>query len=269
MELVDYRTILFIAIVFLPLERVTALRPQQRVFRESWLNDLVYLLINGMFIAIGIAIVVGGALSLVSSILPADIGDAVRAQAVWLQSIEAIVVADIGYYLAHRSFHVVPFLWRFHAIHHSIEEMDWLAAHRVHPVDQILTKSASLIPVLALGFADVALAVFGTMYVWQSILIHSNTRIRFGPLRWILASPQFHHWHHANERCAFDKNFAAQLPFIDALARTLYLPEQRMPEKYGTDTEVPAYYHQQMMFPFLPRKIAREPNADEGRVAER
>ncbi|WP_246672129.1 MULTISPECIES: sterol desaturase family protein [unclassified Mesorhizobium] len=89
---------------------------------------------------------------MVPRVVPEALSATVQSQPLWLQAIEALIIADIGFYLAHRAFHAVPFLWRFHAIHHSIEEMDWLAAHRVHPVDQILTKSASFLPLFALGF---------------------------------------------------------------------------------------------------------------------
>lgn len=160
------------------------------------------------------------------------------------------MLADTGFYLAHRAFHAVPFLWRFHSIHHSIEEMDWLAAHRVHPVDQILTKSASFVPVFALDFSSTAILIFTLIYQWQSLFIHSNTRIKVGPLKWLPASPQFHHWHHANEREAWDKNFAGQLPLLDMLGGTLFMP-YRMPQKYGTDDPVPPLYHQQLAYPFV------------------
>ncbi|HSF91885.1 MAG TPA: sterol desaturase family protein, partial [Paracoccaceae bacterium] len=162
--------------------------------------------------------------------------------------------ADLGFYAAHRTFHAVPFLWRFHSVHHSIEQMDWLAAHRVHPVDQIITATASLLPLYLLGFPTLPIAVYAVIYQWQSLLIHSNVRINFGPLKWLLASPQFHHWHHANQKEAYDKNFSAQLPFIDAILGTMYLPkDEAHPEKYGTDDPVPPLYHQQLIYPLLPK----------------
>ena len=132
-------------------------------------------------------------------------GAAVQSQPLWLQVPEVLLVADIGFYLAHRAFHAVPFLWKFHSMHHSIEEMDWLAAYRVHPLDQILTKSASFLPVYALGFSDSAILLFVLIYKWQSVAIHSNSRIGLGPLKWLFASPQFHHWHHAKEPAAMTR----------------------------------------------------------------
>ncbi|MET2825853.1 sterol desaturase family protein [Mesorhizobium shangrilense] len=263
-NLIDFKAILVIALIFLPLERLLPLHAEQSPTRRHWLNDVVYLVFNGILIKTGLLVVIGVAMLAAHRLVPDSLTAAIQSQPVWLQAIEVLLIADTGFYLAHRTFHAVPFLWRFHSIHHSIEEMDWLAAHRVHPVDQILTKSASFLPVFALGFSSSAILIFTLVYQWQSLLIHSNTRIRFGPLKWLLASPQFHHWHHANQREAYDKNFAGQLPFLDMLGGTLFMPD-RMPEKYGVDDPVPHLYHQQLAYPFVanaaalaPRELASE-----------
>ena len=249
-DLIDLKAVLIIALIFIPLERLLPLHAEQSPARRHWLNDVVYLLFNGIVIKIGLLVVIGTAMLVLHRFVPAGLAQAVQSQPVWLQAVEVLVLADTGFYLAHRAFHAVPFLWRFHSIHHSIEEMDWLAAHRVHPVDQILTKSASFVPVFALGFSTTAILIFTLIYQWQSLFIHSNTRIKVGPLKWLLASPQFHHWHHANEREAWDKNFAGQLPLLDMLGGTLFMPD-RMPQKYGTDDPVPQLYHQQLAYPFV------------------
>lgn len=249
-DLIDFKAVLVIALIFIPLEQLLPLHGEQSATRRHWLNDVFYLLFNGIVIKAGMLLVVGVAMLIVQRFVPEALTATVQSQPLWLQAIEALLIADIGFYLAHRAFHAVPFLWRFHAIHHSIEEMDWLAAHRVHPVDQILTKSASFLPLFALGFSGEAVLIYVLIYQWQSVFIHSNTRIRFGPLKWLIASPQFHHWHHANERQAFDKNFAAQLPLLDLIGGTLFMP-QRMPERYGVDEPVPQLYHQQLIYPFV------------------
>lgn len=248
LELIDLRAILIIALIFVPLERIFPLHADQAIFRRHWANDIIYLIFNGIVVKLGLLVVVAGLVAFLEISVPAALGEAVRSQPVWLQTIEVVVLADIGFYSAHRAFHAVPFLWKFHAVHHSIEEMDWLAAHRVHPVDQILTKACSYLPVFALGFSPAAVAAFAVLYHWQSLLIHSNTRLGFGPLKWILASPQFHHWHHANEPTAYNKNFAGQIPLIDAIGGTLFLPAS-MPARYGTEEPVPPLYHQQLAYP--------------------
>ena len=179
-NLVDIKAVLVIALIFIPLERLLPLHAEQSPARRHWLNDVVYLLFNGIVIKIGLLIVIGTAMLVLHRFVPAGLAQAVQSQPVWLQAVEVLVLADTGFYLAHRAFHAVPFLWRFHSIHHSIEEMDWLAAHRVHPVDQILTKSASFLPVFALDFSSTAILIFTLVYQWQSLFIHSNTRIKVG-----------------------------------------------------------------------------------------
>lgn len=248
-NLIDLKAILIVALIFVPIELLIPRRAKQKVFRKHWLNDVVYLLLNGILINFGMVVVVGAAIAAIRSGLPASLSDVVQTQPIWLQVIEVLLVADTGFYLAHRAFHAFPFLWKFHSVHHSIEEMDWLAAHRVHPLDQILTKGASLLPVFVLGFSDNAILIFSLIYKWQALAIHSNSRLTLGPFNRIFASPQFHHWHHANEPAAIDKNFAGQLVFIDAICGTLHMPRE-MPSQYGTDQPVPAVYLLQMAYPF-------------------
>lgn len=250
-ELLNLKAFLIVALIFVPLERIAALHKDQKIFRNHWKNDLIYVFFNRLLIKAALISIFAICLGFLNQYIPKSIHETVSAQPIWVQIPEIIIIADVGFYLAHRAFHAVPVLWRFHSIHHSIEEMDWLAAHRVHPVDQIVSQTASLLPVFVLGFSGPAIIVFAFIYQWQSLLVHSNTRIPFGPLKWILASPQFHHWHHGNEPKAYNRNFAGQLPFIDLIFGTFFLPEKGTPEKYGVDENVPTCYHQQFIYPFL------------------
>ena len=143
--------------------------------------------------------------------------------------------------------------------------MDWLATHRVHPVDQIFTNMLSLMPIYFLGFSLEAMVIHQAIYQAQALLIHSNVKLNFGPFKWLFASPEYHHWHHANEKEAYDRNFAAQLSIIDVIAGTLFLPK-RLPKTYGVNEPIPRLYHQQLLYPF--RAIAADrldkPVAPEG-----
>ncbi len=258
MDVLDIKALLITALIFVPIERLFALRPGQKILRKAFFNDLIYALFNGVPINLGLVAAVTLATSTVGHIIPDYVGSAVSSQPVWLQVLEIIIVADIGLYWAHRAFHAIPFLWRFHVIHHSIEELDWLAAHRVHPVDQVLTKSASLVPVYLMGFSSPAIVLFALIFHVHAILLHSNVRLNIGPLRWLVASPQFHHWHHAHERAAYDKNFAGQLSFIDALFGTMHLPGETVPERYGVDDPVPPTYVEQLAYPLIPKGKTNE-----------
>ena len=249
MKLINFWQFLLVAAVFVPLERLFALRAEQRILRAKWRLDLVYTFVNGALITVGIMLVVLAAGSLFAYVVPERLRAAVAAQPWLLQLVEAVVSADLLFYAAHRLFHTVPFLWKFHAVHHSIEEMDWLAAARVHPFDQIVTKGASILPLFALGFSGPVIAAHAVIYSWHSYLLHSNVKIKFGVLKWVVASPEYHHWHHANQREAYDQNYAAQLSIIDRLFHTLYLPKGKTPEKYGIDEPVAGGYLSQLISP--------------------
>ncbi|TPI60926.1 hypothetical protein FJ424_23390 [Mesorhizobium sp. B3-1-8] len=252
-ELVDLKAIAIVFMILVPLEHLIPLHEGRRYFRQGFVTDMVHLVVTGLLFKLGFLILVAICMVGIDSAMPSIVGETVRWQPVWLQTIEIVVISDLGFYAAHRALHSVPFLWRFHAIHHSIEEMDVLAAHRVHPLDQLFVKTVSLLPVYALGFSIGPIIVSALIYQWQALLIHSNIRIGFGPFRWVVASPLFHHWHHANEREAYDKNFAGQLSIIDAVFGTMYMPEA-MPKKYGVDDPVPDAYIGQLTYPFTPSK---------------
>jgi sterol desaturase/sphingolipid hydroxylase (fatty acid hydroxylase superfamily) len=252
-RLFDVRGFLLLALVFIPLERLMALRKEQRVFRRLWRTDLLYHFVNKLIIGLVLLAAIAAFGALAARFVPAGLQGLVAGQSLWVQVPAAVILCDLFFYAAHRAFHAVPVLWRFHAVHHSIEELDWLASIRVHPVDQIITKGFSLVPLYALGFSTPAIALFAVINMWQGVLSHANVRIRFGPLRWLVGGPEFHHWHHASEASAYNRNFAAQVPLIDLIFGTLYFPDGRRPEKYGVDEPVPGSYLGQLLYPVRPR----------------
>jgi len=254
MDPFGFKVIFITVLVFIPLERLFAMHPQ-KVFRRNWGNDLIFLFLNGILIKLGLLAVIVAVIFAAAWIVPASFQAMVGGLPYWVQIPAVIVLSDLGFYWTHRMFHAVPWLWRFHSIHHSIEELDWLAAARVHPVDQILTKGVSLIPVFALGFSEWAIGVYALLYQWQAVLIHSNVRVGFGPLRFLFASPEFHHWHHSNHREARDRNFAAQLSFLDALFGSFHLPRGQIPTTYGLDRPMPQRYVPQLLYPFIGERI--------------
>ncbi len=143
-------------------------------------------------------------------------------------------------------------------MHHSSVDLDWLSAVRLHPVNDALMRIAGALPVLGLGFAPVAVAGIAPVLTLMAILVHANLDWDWGPLRWALASPRFHRWHHTDEANARDKNFAGLLPLWDILFGTYYMPEARVPEQFGTASPVPAGLVGQMLYPFR-RELALSP----------
>jgi len=167
----------------------------------------------------------------------------------WLQAVLILVLGDfIGYWM-HRWFHGER-MWRFHAVHHSSVDLDWLSAVRLHPVNDALMRVAGAVPLLALGLAPVALAGVAPVLTLMAILVHANLDWDWGPLRAVVASPRFHRWHHTDEASARDKNFAGLLPLWDILFGTYYMPKDRLPQQFGTESPVPPGLLGQLLFPF-------------------
>ena len=238
-----------LAVIFIPLERMFALHPR-RVLREGWRTDLVHYLVNGAALKVTLlvaVVAVGGALRV---LVPAPLRMAVGASPGWVQIVAGLAIAMVGGYAGHRAAHEVPLLWRFHRVHHSVREMDWLAANHLHPLDETFVRSAAVLPLYALGFGRLSLGAFIVLITLQAIFIHANVRMTFGPLRWVIATPQFHHWHHSREPQAYNTNYAGEFPVLDALFGTLYLPADRWPAQYGVDGTEPAGYLRQLAWPF-------------------
>jgi sterol desaturase/sphingolipid hydroxylase (fatty acid hydroxylase superfamily) len=240
--------LLVLAAVFIPLEKAFALRPQ-KVFRRGWGSDLVHFVVNNFFTLVGIVIVVIVVGSLLRMAIPASARAFIHQQPGEIQFFEAVLLAEVGGYWGHRATHRIPFLWRFHKVHHSIEEMDWLAAGRLHPIDQAFTRSCAILPIFAFGFTRSTFGAYLVFTTIQALFIHANVRWTFGPLRWVVSTPEFHHWHHANEPMAYNSNFAGEFPWIDALFGTLHLPSGQMPAQYGIDDQIPDGYLRQLAWP--------------------
>lgn len=167
----------------------------------------------------------------------------------WLQGIAILALGDFVGYWMHRAFHGAR-LWRFHAVHHSSVDLDWLSAVRLHPVNDALMRITGTLPILLLGLAPIAVAGIAPVLTLMAILVHANLDWDWGPLRAVIASPRFHRWHHTDEASARDKNFAGLLPLWDILFGTYHMPKDATPERFGTATPVPAGLIGQMLFPF-------------------
>ncbi len=238
-----------LAVIFIPLERLFALHPR-RVLRRGWRTDVVHYLVNGAALRIALlasVVVFGGVLRV---FVPAPLRNAVAVSPGWVQIVAGFAIATIGAYAGHRAAHEVPLLWRFHRVHHSIRQMDWLAANHLHPLDETFIRSVAVLPLYALGFGRASLGAFVVVITLQAIFIHANVRTTFGPLRWVIGTPQFHHWHHAREPQAYNSNFAGEFPLLDALFGTLHFPANRWPAQYGVDDTEPDGYLRQLAWPF-------------------
>ncbi len=253
---VDFFAVNMVAagIMFAPLERFVPHRGEQRLFRPEWREDLFYYLVSSMLVQLITFLTLAP-----SSYLNAQGGlmglRATIAGLPWLiQFVLAMFLTDLAQYWFHRLFHRIPFLWGFHAVHHSARSMDWLAGGRMHFIEIVLLRGVTSLPLLTLGFLpSVMQAYVGLVYVYSS-LVHANIRGNFDLLGRFIVVPRFHHWHHALEAEGVDKNFAIHFPWIDRLFGTHYFPSGQWPKNYGVPEAVPRGYFAQMRYPFVRKR---------------
>lgn len=248
--------------LFIPLERLAGVS-RQAILRRQFLTDLGYYVLNSLLVSLFFGLplmVLGGALN---RLVPAVALTAIASLPLLARLALSVLLAEIGYYWGHRLCHEVPFLWRFHSIHHSATEIDFLTNTRAHPVDMVFPRLCGFVPVVALGLAagpgiPALVLVLGTLW---GFLVHANVRVRLGPLEHVIATPFFHRWHHTNDAWR-DRNYASMLPFIDHLFGTYHSPAH-WPTGYGIDTAMPASLGAQLLHPFLPHPTPKpaEPSA--------
>jgi sterol desaturase/sphingolipid hydroxylase (fatty acid hydroxylase superfamily) len=243
------------------LERLWPEDGTQPAWRADSGTDVIYFLIR-----VGLSAVLVLASAATGGSIPERAGP-VSSQPTWLQVIEFLLVTDLVSYWVHRIEHELPALWRIHAIHHSAERIDWLVAARNHPLELVLQKVASSVPLYFLGFPPALFAVLVPLAATYSLFQHANLTWSFGPFRYVLASPAFHRWHHSSQREALDKNYAMLFPFLDYLFGTAYFPRSVHPERFGLKGEVMAPgFWQHMIYPFRPAADSRPGSRASGQI---
>ncbi len=251
--------ILFVLVV--PFEKLFP-RHRQPIRRPLLGTDLAHALVSPLMTVVGVAVaVVVGALSL--AWLP---GLALRPLVSMvpppLMPFLGVALFDLAIYWTHRWYHEVPFLWRFHSIHHSTEHLDWISGLRSHPFDGTLIAPPFFFLVAA-GFSPEFTGALAVVQVVLGIFLHANVRFRLRWLHKLVITPEFHHWHHANEPVAIHSNYSVFLPAWDLLFGTYFMPDDRRPTVYGVNEPIPDTLVGQLWHPLRgmgnPLRIVRHP----------
>lgn len=250
-------SLLFLVAVFRPLELAFPAKPGQRLFRPAWGTDLLFLLGQYLLWNAIVFWLLTHAGDWVGGAVPAGFRSAVAAQPWWMQAVTVILCSDFFVYWGHRLQHANAFLWRFHSVHHTAEHLDWLAAHREHPLDTVYTVGLINLPAFLLGFPVETLAGLAAFRGIWAIYIHSNVRLPIGPARWFVGAPELHHWHHDRDRRA--GNYANISPLMDILFGTYRCPDHE-PERFGVEEETGGRsYLSYLVRPLLPGRRRAAP----------
>ncbi|MFC4161275.1 sterol desaturase family protein [Chitinimonas lacunae] len=239
------------SLLFIFIEKLFPLRRNQPIFRPAWQTDLQHFAVNHL--VVGLILLATNLL--VHKLFGWAVKDGVQS---WVKDLPFVVelfliilVADLVQYWTHRAYHEVPLLWRLHAVHHSVKHMDWLAGSRQHLLELLLTRTLVLAPIYVLGFSKEVIDAYIVIVGFQAVFNHCNVSVRLGPLRYVLVTPNFHHWHHSQDQEALDRNYAAHFAFLDYLFGTAVKSDREWPNDYGVLGDyVPNGFKKQFMFPF-------------------
>ena len=253
-----------LVVIFVPLERLFAAHPQ-KILRKGIGADLGYYFLSSLLPGLLLSVPLGVLAWAVYRTVPGSFHEATAALPLWARALAGLVAGEIGYYGYHRLSHEIPFLWRFHSIHHSATQIDFLVATRAHPVDMVLSRFSGLVPIYVLGLGGplgaagstvpIVAALTGT--VW-GFFVHANLRWRLGALEWLLSTPAFHHWHHTLAGPT-NRNYASIFPWLDWIFGTHYLPRKDRPVAYGIDAKLPDLLAGQLAYPLYARPAVPGP----------
>ncbi len=213
------------------LERTFPWRGTQAAFRKGFGQDLFWLFFNGHFAALILAVPVAWLLTHIRAVLlavhlsPPEAAELLTGTPPWVQLTVLFVVQDFLQWCIHNLLHRVPWLWQFHKVHHSIEELDWIGNFRFHWMELVVYRGLTYLPLAILGVDGRVLlvnAVIGTLF---GHLNHANLRLDWGPFKYVLNSPRFHVWHHDRIlRSGKGTNYAIVLSIWDWIFGTAYWP---------------------------------------------
>ena len=242
--------LLLFAFIFIAIEKLFGRKKDQLIFRREWHTDLIYFTFNHILIGIFL-IVVNSFVAQFHFAVSVTVQSFIQSLHIIVQFFLVMLVADIVQYWSHRAYHEIPFLWKFHAVHHSSEVMDWIAGSRLHIVELLLTRSLIFLPLVLLGFDTLAVNAYVAFVAFQAVFDHANVSVNPSFLKYVFVTPNFHHWHHSQDREALDKNYASHFSFLDYLFGTAVDSQKMWPERYGVlGGYVPHGFLKQFIWPF-------------------
>jgi sterol desaturase/sphingolipid hydroxylase (fatty acid hydroxylase superfamily) len=162
-----------------------------------------------------------------------------------------ILVVDFLRYWLHRAAHENKYLWQLHSVHHSVEQLYWLNTARFHPLEKALQMSLDSLPFLLMAVDERVLALYYIAYATNGFFQHSNIRLRFGVLNYVIGSAELHRWHHSRKPKESNANYGNNVIIWDLLFGTWYLPKDRDIQALGLqDRRYPRSFLAQMRAPF-------------------
>ena len=252
--------LLWFNVVYLSIVATIALFERLMPYEETWLdadgetfNNLAHTLLSKGAVQIAAAIGTSFPMAVATVAQPflshkADIWPDQLPMA--LQVVLGLIIAEFGLYLAHRLAHEHLSLWRFHALHHSVERLWVINTGRFHISDSLLKIALSQIPLYLLGAPLPVFLWIGAVTAFIGLLTHCNIDVRTGPLDWILSTPRLHRWHHSKLLAEGNTNYGENLVIWDQILGTYYNPPRPSSTDIGITGKVADSFLAQLAQPF-------------------
>jgi sterol desaturase/sphingolipid hydroxylase (fatty acid hydroxylase superfamily) len=246
-------------LLFTTIEKLKPLRPEMPIFRKEWQTDFMYFVTGHLLVGLTLFLVYGVLYVLTgsfSNLVPGAQGTLrgwIRQLPFGYALLLLMLITDFARYWLHRFYHETAIGWRLHSIHHSAERMDWISGSRTHGIETVLSTVVILAPAFLLGFSQNVINVYIVIAGVQAVFNHTNASVRLGPLRYLIVTPNFHHWHHSRDAEGLDRCYAAHFPFWDYLFNTAVKADKKKiwPDNYGVVGDyVPRGFWQQQLYPF-------------------
>ncbi|MBC7473007.1 MAG: sterol desaturase family protein [Candidatus Sericytochromatia bacterium] len=241
--------------IFILIEKLFPLYKNQAIFRKDWQIDLTHFIVNHFIVGLVLLTVNFMIHRVFGWMIQSNFQQFIQHISFLPQLFLCVLVADFMQYWTHRAYHEMPFLWKFHSVHHSAKTMDWIAGSRMHVLELIFTRVCILGPIYVFGFEKSVMDAYIIIVGFQAVFNHANVHLPWGPIKYLLVTPDFHHWHHSSDDIAIDKNYAAHFSFLDYIFGSAISREKmgnrKFPEKYGVVGDyVPSGFINHQIFPF-------------------
>ena len=178
------------------------------------------------------------------------------------QTLAIVLIVDLLRYWLHRACHRFDWLWRLHQVHHAPGLLYALNTGRFHPLEKSLHFCCDTLPFLLLGVAPETLAGYFLVYSVNGFFQHSNVKLRYGWLNYVVGSAQTHRWHHAKDPRVANCNFGSTTMLWDLVFGTWYLPRGKVVPAVGIlDARFPRGFWPQLLAPFR-RRVAGHGSGD-------
>ena len=255
--------LILISVFFYLLEILFPWRKEQSILRKDFWLDAFYMFFNFfLFSLVGYYAISNVFVSLFTDFL-ANFGIEnlvaieVNSWPVWAQLLTLFIARDFIHWNVHRLLHRVPFLWEFHKVHHSVEEMGFAAHLRFHWMETVVYRTLEYIPLAMIGFGIQEFLLVHLFALAIGHFNHSNIFVPLGPLKYVFNNPQMHIWHHAKHMPrSYGANFGISLSVWDYLFGTNYIPKDGKDEPLGFENveKFPSSFKEQFLYGFRKNK---------------